>query len=65
MWRLAIAILKGQRSALALGLPWHVNIIAMVVGKVEHGSGMTSVKNSLEDTTYRNEKTDAEQGATH
>jgi hypothetical protein len=58
MWGLAIGILEGQRSALALGLPWHVDIVAMMMGKVEHSSGMTSVKNGLKDTGYGNTKTD-------
>jgi len=51
MWGLAIDILHGHRSAFAFGLPWNVDIIAIVMGKVEHGSGMASVENSLENTT--------------
>jgi hypothetical protein len=65
MWRLAIDILHGHRSAFAFGLPWNVDIIAMVMGKVEHGSGVGSVDNSLENTAYENTETDAEQKATH
>jgi hypothetical protein len=65
MWRLAINILHGHRSAFAFGLPWDVDIIAMVMGKVEHGSGMASVENSLENTVYENTETDAEQKATY
>jgi hypothetical protein len=65
MWRLAIDILHGHRSAFAFGLPWNVDIVAMVMGKVEHGSGMASVENSLESTAYENTETDAEQKATH
>ena len=65
MWRLAIDILHGHRSAFAFGLPWNVDIVAMVMGKVEHGSGMASVENSLENTAYKNTETDAQQKATH
>jgi hypothetical protein len=65
MWRLAINILHGHRSAFAFGLPWDVDIIAMVMGKVEHGSGMASVENSLENTVYENTETHAEQKATY
>ena len=64
MWRLAIDILHRHRSAFAFGLPWNVDIIAMVMGKVEHGPGMASVENSLENTDL-NTETDAEQKATH
>jgi hypothetical protein len=42
MWRLTIDIPRGHRSAFAFGLPWNVDIIAMVMGKIEHGSGMAS-----------------------
>jgi len=65
MRRLAIDILHGHRSTFAFGLPWNVDIIAMVMGKVEHGSGMASVENSLENTVYENTETDAERKATH
>jgi len=54
MWRPTVDVLHGHRSAFALGLPWNVDTIAMVVGKVEHGSGMASVKNSLKHTVYEN-----------
>jgi len=46
----AVDILPGPRPTLALRLPWHVDIIAMVVRKVEQGSRMGRVKNSLKDT---------------
>ena len=65
MWRLAIDILHGHCSAFAFRLPWNIDAIAMVVGKVEHGSGMASVENCLENTAYENTETDAEQKATH
>jgi hypothetical protein len=52
-WRLAIDILHGHRSAFAFGLPWDVDVIAMVMGKVEQGSGMASVENGLENTALR------------
>ena len=65
MWRLAVDILHGHRSAFAFGLPWNVDIIAMVMGKVEHGSGMASIENGLENTVYVNPEKDAEQKATH
>ena len=65
MWRLAIDILHGHRSALAFGLPWNIDIIAMVMGKVEHGSRMASVENRLENTACEDTKTDAEHKATH
>jgi hypothetical protein len=65
MWRLAIDILHGHRSAFSFGLPWNVDIIAMVMRKVEHASGMASVDNSLESTVYENTETDAGQKATH
>lgn len=61
MWRLTIGILYGHRSALTLGLPWHVDVVAMVMGKVEHGSGMTRVENGLKVTAYENTKTDDEE----
>lgn len=64
MSRLTIDILHGHRPAFAFGLPWNVDIIAMVMGKVEHGPGMASVENSLENTAFENTKTDAEE-ATH
>ena len=63
MRKLAIDILHGHRSAFAFGLPWNVDIIAMIMGKVEHSSGMASVKNSLENTAYENIEIDAEQNA--
>lgn len=59
VWRRAIDILHGQRSAFAFGLPWDVDTIAMVMGKVEHGSRMASVENSLKDTAYENTEIDA------
>jgi hypothetical protein len=66
MCRRTIDILHGHRSAFAFGLPWNVDIIAMVMGKVEHGSGMASVENSLKNTAYENDtETDAKQKATH
>jgi hypothetical protein len=65
MWRLAIDILHGHRSTFAFGLPWNVDIITMVMGKVEHGSGMGSVENGLENTACENTETDAEQKVTH
>ena len=65
MWRLAIDILYGHRSTFAFELPRNVDIIAMVMGKVEHGSGMASVDNSLENTACENTETDAEQKVTH
>jgi hypothetical protein len=51
------------------GLPWNINTIAMVMGKVKQGSGMemsghsrmASVKNSLEYTAYENTETEVEQ----
>jgi hypothetical protein len=52
MWRLAIDILHGPRPAFAFGYPRNVDIIAMVMGKVEHGSGMAGVENSLENAVY-------------
>ena len=61
MWSLTIDILHGQRSAFAFGLPWDVDTIAMVMGKVEHRPRMASVENSLEDIAYENTKADAEQ----
>ena len=60
VWRLTIGILHGHRSAFAFGLPWNVDAIAMVMGKVEHGSGVASVEDSLENTAYENTETDAE-----
>ena len=65
MCRLAIDIPHGHRSAFAFGLPWNVDVIAMVMGKVEHSSGMASVENSLENTAYENTETDGEQKITH
>jgi len=65
MWRLAIGTLHGHRSAFTFGLPWNVDFIAMVMGKVEHASGMVSVENTLENTAYENTETDAEQKSTH
>ena len=61
MWRLAIAILYGHRSALALGLPRHVDTVAMEVGKVEQRPAMTSVENGLTDVTCGNTEIDAGQ----
>jgi len=49
--RRTVDILDGHRSALALGQPWYVDIIAVVVGKVEHRSGIGCVKNDLKDRT--------------
>jgi hypothetical protein len=49
--RRTIGILQGHRSTLAFGLPWYKDAIAMVMGKVEQGSGMASIKNSLTETT--------------
>jgi len=46
----AVVIMPGPRPTLALRLPWYVDIIAMVVRKVEQGSRMGRVKNSLKDT---------------
>jgi len=68
IWKLAIDI--GHRWAFAFGYPWNVNTIAMIMGKVEQGSGMdgsgiASVENSLENTVYENTETDAKQKATH
>ena len=60
MRRLTIDILHGHRSAFALRLPWNVDIIAMVMGQVEHGSGMAGVENGLENTVYENTETGAE-----
>ena len=65
MSRLAIDILHGHRSAFAFGLPRNVDRIAMVMGKIEHGSGMASVENSLENMASENTKTEAERKATH
>ena len=45
--RRTVGILHGHRSALALGLPWYVDIVAVVVGEVEHRSRMARVKDSL------------------
>jgi hypothetical protein len=47
MKRRTVDILQGHRSALALGLPRYVDIIAMVMRKVKQGSAMAGVKNSL------------------
>jgi len=49
--RRTVDILDGHRSALALGHPRYVDIIAVVVGKVEHRSGIGCVKNGLKDRT--------------
>lgn len=49
--RQTVVVLHGHRPALAFGLPRYVDAIAMVVGKVEHCSGMASIKNSLKETT--------------
>lgn len=53
----AVDILQGPRPMLALRLPWYVDIIAMIVIKVEQGSRMGRVKNSLKDTASANLKT--------
>jgi hypothetical protein len=45
-----ILILHCHSSTLAFGLPWNVDTIAMVVGKIEQGSGMASIKDGLKDT---------------
>jgi hypothetical protein len=65
MSRPTITILHGHRPALALGLPWHVDIVAMVVGKVQQRSGMTSVENGLKDAACGITKIEAEQRVTH
>jgi hypothetical protein len=65
MCRLAIDILHGHRSAFTFRFPWNVDTIAMIMRKVEHGSGMGRVENSLESTVYENTETDAGQKATH
>jgi len=36
MWRRAVDILQGHRSAFSFGLPWYIDAIAMEMGKVEH-----------------------------
>lgn len=46
----AVDILQGPCPMLALRVPWYVDIIAMIVRKVEQGSRMGRVKNSLKDT---------------
>jgi len=44
------------------GSPWNVDVNAMVMGKVEDGSRMTSVEDSLENIAYENTReTGAEQ----
>lgn len=48
--RRANFIMQGLRSALALALPWYIDLIAMIVRQIEHGSGMGCVKDSLQDT---------------
>jgi len=37
----------------------------MAMVKVEHGSGIASIENSLENTAYENTEIDKEQKATH
>jgi hypothetical protein len=49
MWRRAVDILQGHRSAFSFGLPWYIDAVAMEMGKVEHCSGMAGVQNSLKD----------------
>jgi len=46
----AFDVTQGLRPTLALRIPWYVDIVAMVVRKVEQGSRMGRVKNSLKDT---------------
>jgi hypothetical protein len=65
MWKLAIDIPHGHRSAFAFGLPWNVDTVAMVMRKIEHGSGMASVENSLKNGVYEITETDSEQKDTH
>lgn len=37
---------------LAFGLAWRTDIIAMVMGKVEQGSAMAGIENSLKGISY-------------
>ena len=46
----AFDVLQGPRPTLALILPWYIDIVAMVVRKVEQGSRMGRFKNGLKDT---------------
>ena len=49
MCRLTIAILHGHRQALVLGLPWHVDVVATVMRKIQQLAGIGSVENGLKD----------------
>jgi len=52
----------GHRSALAFGLAWYIDIIAMVMGKVEQGPAMAGVENSLKRMMTKSEKKKKKRG---